>query len=130
MVVAYDQVPGLPDLAGVGVKVGHPAAVSIPTIPGLPVIVPTRLTNLTGVSNATLVGRVKTGEPAIEVLLVVTGGTFPPGNLFAAHFDCPTGNTLDLSEFPCVVTSASDQYGNEVLQPGTIPCAVAALAAP
>jgi hypothetical protein len=139
IVVPYDTInPPPPPLAGVRVRVGYPGSVEMPTVaPGVPIIDPTRLTILTGVGG-TLLGQtldtdMNQAADTLDLLYAVTGTTFPPGNLVAARFTCPSGTSLSAASFTCVVTEASDRFGNTVcspLQPCPIPCSVAALSAP
>jgi len=59
----------------------------------------------------------------LDVLYGVTGTTFPSGDFADVQFDC-TGGSVAVTDFHCTVVSASDQVGNDVPNPGTIPCSV------
>jgi hypothetical protein len=124
--VPYNQV-GAPPLSGIRLSVGYPNTLSIPTIPGTAFVDPSRLTDLTGVNGSLLAQNVAS---ALDIVYVIAGTTFPPGNLVSALFSCEPGTPVALSQFTCLVTSASDRVGNDVANPGGIPCSVAGLTLP
>jgi hypothetical protein len=89
------------------------------------------VTNLTP-SNPFLLSRDIDTEPngiedTIEVLFALTNQSFPPGNLVSIRFDCQVGTPFSTVNFPCQVTQASDIVGNDVQNPGAIPCSIAEL---
>jgi hypothetical protein len=100
---------------------------TIPTIPGTAFVDPSRLTDLTGL-NGSLLAQLAAG-PKLDLVYIVTGTTFPPGNLASALFSCEPGTPVSPSQFTCRVTGASDRVGNEVANPGAIPCSVSQLSA-
>ena len=132
--VSYAQV-GAPLLSGIRLRVHYPGKVGLPDVPGTNFVDSSRLTSLTGVASGFLIGQdVDTNadatEDSLDVLYGVTGGTFPSGDFLRVLFDCAAGNTVGPADFQCVVVSGSDQVGNDVANPGSIPCAVAQVATP
>ena len=130
--VRYDVV-GAPALSGVRFGVSYPpAAVGLPN-PGGPFVDADRLASLTG-QDAFLVAQDRDSntdgqEDTVDVVFALTNQVFDPGPLVSLSFDCGTGASVVPTEFACTVTQASDVVGNDVTNPGAIPCAVASLVA-
>ena len=117
--VTYADV-GAPALSGVRFQLAYPSSLSLPTIPGTTFVDSSRFVNLTATSGF-LVGQ--TSNDVLDVLYGVTGTTFPSGLFADVQFDC-TGGSVAPTDFQCNVVSASDQVGNDVANPGAIPCGV------
>jgi hypothetical protein len=132
--VPYNTV-GAPLLSGIRLRVHYPGTVSLPNIPGTSFVDSARLTSLTGVNGGFLIGQdVDTNadsvEDTLDVLYGVTGTTFPAGDFVRVLFDCTVGSPVSPSNFQCVVNSASDQVGNDVPNPASIPCSVVEVSTP
>jgi len=125
--VFYDRV-GAPELSGVRLSIGYPAVTSLPTIPGTQFVDSSRLTDLTGLGPFLLARDLDTNQDTVEdtvdLVFALTNQTFPPGDIVAIRFDCVPGEALSATDFPCIVTNASDRVGNDLPNPGSIPCAV------
>jgi hypothetical protein len=104
--------------------------VAIPDIPGTPFVDPSRLADLTGLVPFLLAQDADTNADGVEdrmtILFSVTNTVFPPGPLLNVTFDCNVG-TVAPADLVCTVTGASDRVGNDVANPGTIPCRVTGL---
>ena len=130
----YAQI-GAPLLSGIRLRVRYPAKVGMPTIPGTNFVDSSRLTSLTGVAGGFLIGQdIDTNsdmiEDTLDLLYGVSGTTFPSGDFVRALFDCAGTAFVSPGDFQCVVTSASDQVGNDLPNPGSIPCAVVEVTTP
>ncbi len=133
VVVPYDTV-GAPLLSGIRLQVHYPGTVSLPNISG-PFVDGSRFTDLTGSSSPFIVGQdvdtnADTVEDTLDLLYGVTGTTFPAGDLVRVLFDCSAGSAISPANFQCMVLSASDQVGNDVPNPTSIPCSVAQVSNP
>jgi hypothetical protein len=130
LVVPYNLV-GAPALSGIRTSVHYPSTTSLPNIPTTTFVDPSRVTNLTPFSPFLLSQDLDTDmnsvEDTVETLYALTNQTFPPGNLVSIRFDCLPVSALGTALFPCQVTQASDAVGNDVQNPGAIPCAIAEL---
>ncbi len=122
LVVNYADV-GAPALSGLRLRLGYPSSLSLPNIPGTDFVDSSRIQDLTG-ANGFLVGQ--NVNQTLDVVYGVTGATFPSGDFVEVQFDCAGGTVLP-ADFECSVVSASDQVGNDVQNPGAIPCAVSSL---
>ena len=132
--VPYD-LAGAPLLSGLRLQVHYPGTVSLPNVPGTAFVDGSRFTDLTGSSSPFIVGQdvdtnSDTVEDTLDLLYGVTGTTFPAGDLVRVLFDCSAGSTIRTSDFQCMVLSASDQVGNDVPNPTSIPCSVVEVSNP
>jgi hypothetical protein len=131
--VFYDRV-GAPALSGVRLSIGYPAVTSLPNIPSTQFVDPSRLTDLTGMGPFLLARDVDanqdTVEDTVDLVFALTNATFPPGDIVSIQFDCAPGEAMSATDFPCVVTNASDRVGNDLPDPRGIPCDVTGPASP
>jgi hypothetical protein len=122
-VVNYADV-GAPALSGLRFRLTYPVSLSLPNIPGTDFVDSSRIQDLTGANGFLVAENV---NQILDVVYGVTGATFPSGDFADVQFDCAGGTVLP-TDFQCIIVSASDQVGNDVQNPGAIPCGVSSLA--
>ena len=127
---------GAAELAGFRLNVGYPEVLALPVIQGSEFVDPESgaIRNLTTLTDATLAAQLKDrdGNGTRDTLdligfVVGFGVSFPPGDVAEVRFDCPAGSTVLIHDFTCIVTEGSDRVGNNVPNPGMIPCSVTSI---
>jgi len=127
--VPYDEV-GAPALSGVRMNVQYPGSVSMPNIPGTQFADPSRLLDLTSLGPFLLAQDTDTNSNGVDdrlsIVFSLTNAVFEPGPIVRVTFDC-TGEGVSPSQLTCVIDQASDRVGNDIADPGAIPCRLVAI---
>jgi cysteine-rich repeat protein len=131
--VPYASV-GAPALRGVRFDATYPNTTSLPLVGG-DFVDPSRFTDLTPLVGSLMVGQaldrnMDGTRETLDFVYSAAVGTFPSGPLVSVLFDCSPGAMVAVGNFTCHVTSASDQVGNPVSNPGSIPCGVTGVSLP